>query len=48
MNKTEKWEDMPWNELWEDGQDAYEVRDIRYHNVEIKGNWKLMRKKNNE
>ncbi len=43
------WEDVPDEDLWEDGElKLGEVFDkINYH-LFVEGNWKLMRRKNNE
>ena len=49
QDEADKWEEIPEEELWEDGEISMTlVRDkILQHVLQI-GDWKLMRRKNNE
>lgn len=42
----ESWEDVPDEDLWQDGElDAEQVMNHIYEHVIVKGDWKLMRSK---
>ena len=42
----EKWENVPDEDLWHDGElDAEQVMNHIYEHVIVKGDWKLMRSK---
>ena len=49
QDEADKWEEIPDEDLWEDGE--LKLREvfgkINYH-LFVEGNWKLMRRKDNE
>tara|TARA_R100000458_G_C8146775_1_gene155926 strand:+ start:359 stop:559 length:201 start_codon:yes stop_codon:yes gene_type:complete len=43
---SDKWEEIPDEDLWQDGEIKYpEIKDIIYHQVIKQGEWKLIRRK---
>jgi len=42
---VDNWEEVPDEDLWEDGEIKYpEIKDIIYHQVIKQGEWKLIRR----
>ena len=46
LRQNDRWEDVPDEDLWQDGElDAEQVMNHIYEHVIVKGDWKLMRRK---
>ena len=46
MSEFKDWEEVPDEDLWQDGEMHYlEIKDIIYHKVVKQGVWKLIREK---
>jgi hypothetical protein len=49
QDEADKWEEVPDEDLWQDGElNSNQVMDLMYTRVIQEGNWKLMRRKDNE
>ena len=50
MNEEfDKWEEVPDEDLWQDGElNSNQVMDLMYIRVIQEGNWKLMRRKDDD
>ena len=49
QDEADKWEEVPDEDLWQDGEiGAKEVSEIIFQRVVNTGDWKLMRRKDNE
>jgi hypothetical protein len=49
QDEADKWEEIPDEDLWQDGElNSNQVMDLMYTKVIQEGNWKLMRRKDNE
>ena len=49
QDEADKWEEVPDEDLWQDGEiGAKEVSEIIFQRVVNPGDWKLMRRKDNE
>ena len=49
QDEADKWEEVPDEDLWQDGElNSNQVMDLMYIRVIQEGNWKLMRRKDNE
>ena len=49
QDEMDAWEDVPDEDLWQDGElGAKEVSEIIFQRVVNTGDWKLMRRTNNE
>jgi hypothetical protein len=49
QDEDDKWEEVPDEDLWQDGEiGAKEVSEIIFQRVVNTGDWKLMRRKDND
>ena len=49
QDEADKWEEVPDEDLWQDGElNSNQVMDLMYIKVIQEGNWKLMRRKDND
>ena len=49
QDEADKWEEIPDEDLWQDGElNSNQVMDLMYIKVIQEGNWKLMRRKDND
>ena len=49
QDEADKWEDVPDEDLWQDGElNSNQVMDLMYTRVIQEGNWKLMRRRDND
>tara|TARA_Y100001938_G_scaffold4721_1_gene5941 strand:+ start:1570 stop:1758 length:189 start_codon:yes stop_codon:yes gene_type:complete len=49
IRDIDNWEEIPDEDLWQDGEIKYpEIKDIIYHQVIKQGEWKLIRRKDEQ
>ena len=49
QDEADKWEEVPDEDLWQDGElNSNQVMDLMYTRVIQEGNWKLMRRKDDD
>ncbi len=49
QDEADKWEEVPAEDLWEDGElSLLDVMHKIEHKLLVEGNWKLMRRKDND
>tara|TARA_Y100000593_G_scaffold75820_1_gene139910 strand:- start:121 stop:306 length:186 start_codon:yes stop_codon:yes gene_type:complete len=49
QDEADKWEEVPDEDLWQDGElNSNQVMDLMYIRVIQEGNWKLMRRKDDD